>query len=120
MTSAKWHQGDRGGWTAAPGAVPPLPLRSCGYWEEQRSAVTATAWWPSLWLAAELGFPRLGSWLRGRTGGKARNASAFPQVTGLALNRSKIVRVFGFVHMTSAPGRIRTCAHGSGGRCSLP
>jgi site-specific DNA recombinase len=23
-------------------------------------------------------------------------------------------------HVLSAPGRIRTCAHGSGGRCSIP
>ena len=23
-------------------------------------------------------------------------------------------------HISGAPGRIRTCAHGSGGRCSIP
>jgi len=67
-------------------------------------------------VAIELGFPRLGSWFRGRTGGEVRNAAAFPQVTGLAPNRFKIVRVFEFMPLTSAPGRIRTCAHGSGGR----
>jgi Amidohydrolase len=49
------------------------------------------------------------------------DASAFPQVTRSALNRSKIVRVFEFMPLTSAPDRIRTCAHGSGGRsCSRP
>ena len=34
-------------------AVPTLPLLSCGYWEEQRSAVTATAWRPLSLKAAE-------------------------------------------------------------------
>jgi hypothetical protein len=87
--------------------------------EEQRPRGRATAWRPSLWSAAELGFPRLGPWFRERTGGKAWNASAFPQVTGLALNQSKIVREFEFMPLSCAPGRIRTCAHGSGGRCTI-
>jgi len=39
-----------------------------------------------------------------------------PQVTGLAPTRLKIVKVFEFMPLSSAPGRIRTCAHGSGGR----
>jgi hypothetical protein len=34
-------------------AVPTPPLRSCGYGEEQWSAVTATAWRPLLLQAAE-------------------------------------------------------------------
>src|SRR5262245_7177715 len=52
-------------------------------------------------------------------GGKHDCAVAEPQVTGPGLQRVKIVRVFEFIPLTSAPGRIRTCAHGSGGRsCS--
>jgi hypothetical protein len=50
-------------------------------------------------------------------GRKIRNAGAFPQVTGLASERPTIVRVFGFMPLTSVPGRIRTCAHGSGEGC---
>jgi hypothetical protein len=42
-----------GGLDSRARAVPPLPLRSCGYWEEQRSAVTATAWRPLSPNAAE-------------------------------------------------------------------
>jgi hypothetical protein len=52
--------------------------------------------------------------MRARIGRKAWNASALPQVTGLAALRLKIVRVFEFMPLTSAPGRIRTGAHGSG------
>jgi hypothetical protein len=55
-----------------------------------------------------------------RIGHKVWTASESPQVTGLALRWPKIVRVFEFMPLTSAPGRIRTYAHGSGGRCSLP
>jgi len=35
-----------GGLDSRARAVPTLLLRSCGYCEEQRSAVTATAWRP--------------------------------------------------------------------------
>jgi hypothetical protein len=97
-----------------------LPLCSCGYWQKSNG----------LWagqrpggrrylLAAELGFSGLGSCLRERLGGKGRNSSALPQVTGLALSRREIARVFEFTPLNSAPGRIRTCAHGSGGECSM-
>jgi hypothetical protein len=44
---------------------------------------------------------------------------AFPQVTALTLKPFKIVKVFEFMPLTSAPGRIRTCAHGSGVRCRV-
>jgi hypothetical protein len=53
---------------------------------------------------------------RARVGRKVWNASAFPQVTALALKPLKIVGVFEFMPLTSAPGRIRTCDHGSGVR----
>jgi hypothetical protein len=42
---------------------------------------------------------------------------AKPQVTELGLRRVKIVKVFNFMLLTSAPGRIRTSAHGSGEGC---
>ena len=77
------------------------------------------AWWPSLLLAGELGLSAAGGCYRGRAGDKARNASALPQVTGLAHSRSKIVKVFKFMPLTSTPGRIRTCAHGSGEGCCV-
>jgi hypothetical protein len=54
-----------------------------------------------------------------RIGRKVWNASAFPQVTALALKPLKIVRVFEFMPLTSAPDGIRTCAHGSGVRCRV-
>jgi hypothetical protein len=57
---------------------------------------------------------------RARIGHKIRNARALPQAGGSGLGSSKVVRVFKFMPLNSAPGRIRTCAHGSGGRCSLP
>ena len=55
-----------------------------------------------------------GGGIRARIGHRAWDSSASPQVTRLAPNRLKIVRVFEFIPLTSAPGRIRTCAHGSG------
>jgi hypothetical protein len=69
------------GWLDGPPPPSPvllwLPLCGCGYLgEEQRPPVRATAWWPSLLLAAELGFWGLGSCLRGRLGGTVRNAFA--------------------------------------------
>ena len=51
------------------------------------------------------------------SGTKAWNAFVSPQVTRLCLRSGKIVGVFEFVPLNSAPGRIRTCAHDSGGRC---
>src|SRR5215472_7590373 len=42
--------------------------------------------------------------------------SAFVQVTGLPPYRQVSEVLFEFIPLTSAPGRIRTCAHGSGGR----
>jgi hypothetical protein len=60
-------------------------------------------------------------WIWTRIGHTILDGSELPQVTGLALNRLKIVRVFEFMSLTSAPGRIRTCAHGSGeGCCTRP
>jgi hypothetical protein len=56
---------------------------------------------------------------RARIGRKVWNAPAFPQVTALARKPLKIVRVFEFMPLTSAPDRIRTCAHGSGGRDTI-
>jgi len=56
---------------------------------------------------------------RARIGRKLENAFAFSQVTGLATFRPKIVRVFEFIPLSSAPGRIRTYAHGSGGRSCM-
>ena len=62
---------------------------------------------------------RSGGEIRAHIGHQIWDSSTLPQVTGLAPNRPKIVRVFEFMSLTSAPGRIRTCAHGSGGRsCS--
>jgi hypothetical protein len=56
---------------------------------------------------------------RARIGRKIRNASAFPQVTALALKPLKIVKVFEFMPLSCAPDRIRTCAHGSGEGCCV-
>jgi hypothetical protein len=48
-------------------------------------------------------------------------AVAKPQVTDSGLRRVKIVEVFEFMPLSSAPDRIRTCAHGSGeGCCARP
>lgn len=49
---ARWHQGARVLDSRAR-AVPALRLRSCGYSEEQRSVVMATAWRPLSLNAAE-------------------------------------------------------------------
>ena len=69
-------------------------------------------------LSRQFALPGLSLWAR--IGRKVWNASALPQVTGLAALRLKIVRVFEFMPFTSALGGIRTCAHGSGGRCCAP
>jgi hypothetical protein len=71
--------------------------------------------------AADIGWPTAAVRVPGKSGIRARighrvwGGSTLPQVTGLALDRLKIVRVVEFMPLTSAPGRIRTCAHGSGG-----
>ena len=70
--------------------------------------------------AAEQESSRISGGIRARIGHKVRDGWALPQVTGSGLGQSKIVRVFEFMPLSSAPDRIRTCAHGSGGRCSLP
>ena len=49
-----------------------------------------------------------------RTGGKHDCAVAKPQVTDPGLRRVKLVRMFEFMPLNSAPGRIRTCAYGPG------
>jgi hypothetical protein len=53
---------------------------------------------------------------RPRLGRELGNASAFAQVTGSGRQHAKIDRVFELVLLNSAPSRIRTSAHGSGGR----
>ena len=52
---------------------------------------------------------------RARIGHKVSNASASSQVTGLRLGSAMTVREFEIMPLNCAPGRIRTCAHGSGG-----
>jgi len=54
-------------------AVPALPLRSCRYWEEQRSAITATACRPLSPDATEQALSRLVSAFRALIGREARN-----------------------------------------------
>ena len=55
-------------------AVPALPLRSCRYWEEQRSAITATACRPLSRDATGQALSRLVSAFRALIGCKARNS----------------------------------------------
>jgi hypothetical protein len=69
---AKWHQGDRAGLDFRARAVPTLPLRSCGYWAEQRSAVTATAWQPLSLNVAERALSWPVSAFRAHIGRRAR------------------------------------------------
>ena len=57
---------------------------------------------------------------RTRIGHTVWDGSELLQVTGPELGRRRIGRMFEFMPLNCAPGRIRTCAHGSGGRCSLP
>ena len=111
--------GRSGGLDSRARAVPPPPLRSCGYWEEQRSAVTATAWRPLLLQAAEQALSWPVSAFRARIGRKVRKGRALPQVRSSGLGSGKIAQEFEFMPLTSAPGRIRTCAHGSGGRFAI-
>jgi len=54
-------------------AMPTLPLRSCRYWEEQRSAITATACRPLSSDATEQALSRLVSAFRTLIGRTARN-----------------------------------------------
>jgi hypothetical protein len=60
-----------GGLDSRARAVPILPLPSCGCWEEQRSAVTVTAWGPLSSRTAEQALCRLVSVFRARIGRKA-------------------------------------------------
>ncbi len=106
-----------GGLDSRARAVPALLLRSCGYWEEQRSAVTATAWRPLSPNAAEQALLLAGVCFPGAyraQGPEGLSIAAGHRPGGFCF---KIVRVFEFMLLTSAPGRIRTCAHGSGGGC---
>jgi hypothetical protein len=57
---------------------------------------------------------RLGGHSGSARGGKHDCAVAKPQVTDPGLRRVKFVRMFEFMPLNSAPGRIRTCAHGPG------
>ena len=70
-------------------AVPTPPLRSCGYWEEQRSAVTATAWRPLSLKAPEQALSMLASAFRARIGRKARKGCALPQVAGVGAQAAR-------------------------------
>jgi hypothetical protein len=65
--------------------------------------------------AAGRGTRGSGGGIRARIGHQIGDSSTLPQVTALALKRIKIARVFEFMSLTGAPGRVRTCAHGSGG-----
>src|SRR5260370_42692829 len=84
--SANGHPSRLGGMDSPPPASPVLlrlPLLQLRIWaEEQRPPVRATAWWPSLQFAAELGFPRRGSCFRGRVEGKVRDALGVLAATG--------------------------------------
>jgi hypothetical protein len=62
-----------GGLDSRARAVPTLPLHSCGYWEEQRSAVRATAWLPLSPHVAEQALSMLASVFWARIGRKAQN-----------------------------------------------
>jgi hypothetical protein len=53
-------------------------------------------------------------------GRKAWNAPVSPQVTGLHVGAGRDCKRVRILLLICAPGRIRTCAHGSGGRCSIP
>ena len=103
--------------SALPGGV----IRSWGYlrksnglWPQQRPAGR----YHRMPLSSTFDAGRLVA--RARIGRKMENASASPQVTGSGAGRTKIVKLFEFMPLSSAPSRIRTCAHGSGGRCSIP
>jgi len=58
--------------------------------------------------AAEQEKSRIRQWNLGTYWTPGWGSSALPQVTGLALIRLKIVKVFDFMPLTSALGRIRT------------
>ncbi len=120
-TSARCHLWRCGGLGSLP---PPSPvllwplLCSCEYLgEEQRSPVRATAWWPSLLLAAELGFPGLASRLPGAVRGKGPErfcVSAGHRPGTQSIPDCWSVRIY---VSEQCPGRVRTCAHGSGEDC---
>ena len=70
-------------------AVPTPPLRSCGYWEEQRSVVTATARRPLSLKAPEHALSMLAAAFRARIGRKARKGCALPQVAGVGAQAAR-------------------------------
>jgi hypothetical protein len=67
----------------------------------------------SLWEACG---GRMGDGIRHRA---ASEGNAWHWLTSPRLTSSQVRRGFTLLKQ-SAPSRIRTCAHGSGGRCSLP
>jgi len=68
------------------------------------------------WPAPRQGRCRLGE----RMGGERGCAVAELQVSEVSSGLQGLEVTFEFYASTSAPGRIRTCAHGSGGRCCVP
>jgi len=88
--------------------------------QDQRSAVTERLGDRECGLPLSGETRGSGGGIRARIGHQVWDGFTLPQVTGLALARLKIVKVFEFMPLASAPGRIRTCAHGSGGRCCAP
>ena len=101
---------------AATGLCPPVTAKLQHKCQEQRSAVTERP--GDRECQPPLTRETRGSdgEIRARIGHQIWERSTLPQVTGLVPNRAKIVGVFEFMPLTSAPDRIRTCAHGSGGR----
>ena len=96
-------------------AVAVMPLHSCGYGKEQRSAVTATAWQPLSPEVAGLQVCAPETPSRAPAGRGKLITSAFAQVSGLSSDRQSAEVLFEKHVLSSAPSRIRTCAHGSGG-----
>jgi hypothetical protein len=122
-TSGKWHLRRSGGLDSRPPGIAGCsgcqPF-SCGYWPKSNGLRPGQRPGGRRYgLPLSWGFPRLGSCFRGRPGDKIRNASAFPQVIAPAPHRVKIAQAFEFMPLNSAPGRIRTCAHGSGEGCPV-
>ena len=107
-----------GGLCSRAQVVPTLPLRSCGYSEEQRSADTATARRPLSPNAAEQGTFLAGACFPGADraqGPEGLSVAASHRPGGFRFQHCRKVRIR---PLSSAPGRIRTCAHGSGGGCT--
>ena len=94
----------------AAGLCPPVTAKLQHKCQEQRSAVTERP--GDRECEPPLTRETRGSdgEIRARIGHQIWERSTLPQVTGLVPNRAKIVRVFEFIPLTSAPDRIRTCA----------